>query len=201
MLREKAKRQTPSFLSFFSSSSSRFTKRNTEKESGTSAAITGEIIIPKRCFHSRPSITVSLKDNFKINSCHDKTGEQIQDATVASCCLQPAYICAGDKLQFDLPYSESYYPAWYTLCIRVEDSERNLICVEHQVTLVIGEGAQSLQPERIQIPLINVQTFAAVEDDEDYDEDAIRRIRIQGGGSRWMDRHDFINCTTGIIKQ
>jgi hypothetical protein len=126
------------------------------------SVITGEMIIPKRCFQPGPKITISLQDNSRI----DRKGVEI-----ASRSLYPAYITAGDKIPFSLPYEANDLLAdtneWYTLHIRIttlvehqDDAglsmeDEILVCFNHRVTRAIDDDGAPVKC--LQISLINAR--------------------------------------------
>ena len=109
------------------------------------SVVTGEIIIPKRCFHSHPSIKVSLQDNFQIDCLQEA-------ATIACCSLYPSFICPDDTFHFALSYSlpensltSLEHNKWYTISVRIEDVDGNLLCYNHRVSRAIDDQGHPMQ--------------------------------------------------------
>ena len=125
--------------------------------------IRGVMIVPDRCVnHNYPQIKITLEDTSRID---------IPPITIASCWLQPPpTIVAGEAIVFELEYNPSdtvERHEWYTLSIKIEDMEGNLLCFNHRVTRAID--SKTGQPlHGIKVPL----TYACVDvEEEDEDED------------------------------
>ena len=133
------------------------------QEQDTPSIVTGVITIPERCFHSKPIIKVSIQDNSQIDR---------HPVTIASCILQPNYICAQNKFRFSLAYNglpREKYHEWYLLHVRIESQDGALVCFNHRITQAIDDQGQPIQ--NIEIPLINALPVDVIEEGNNGDED------------------------------